>query len=178
MTLYIAIWGAVLGTVTFAWNIWKWRRESPRIVEVIEVVNSLWTENGFAGIRLVLRNRGGQKTTVEQIFLYQRAQWSEWGLYGVLMRLRGESAWQHCVGNSNPKTTKLPVVLDVNAVWEGFIPLELSDPDNEDEVCQIEMNRKLLETFKSGSLRYSIQCSHTSRRIRGLVRIEDERMRE
>lgn len=178
MTLYIAIWGAVLGTVTFVWNIWKWRQESPCIVETVEAVKSHWNENEYAGIRLILRNRGGKKTTVEEIFLCQRPRWSEWGWYCVLFRVRGEVTWQHNVGVSNPKTAKLPVVLDVNEVWKGFIPLELNDPDNEEELHQLERNREPLEILKSGKLRYSIQCSHTRRRIRGWVGNEDDEIKE
>jgi hypothetical protein len=169
MTLFIAIWGAVLGTLTFFWNLWKWRRENPRIAATVEAVESFCTENSFAGIRMTLRNRGGRKTTIERISLYRRLEWFEFGLASVLIRLNGEAAWEQNVGVSNPKTAKIPVVLDVNEFWEGFIPLEANEPDNEEELRQIDINRTIPEILRSGKLRYSILCSHTSRRIRGLV---------
>ena len=174
MTLFLAIWGAVLGTLTFLWNLLKWHHEKPQIIAAVQAVESFWTENSFAGIRLTLRNRGGKKTTVEEIFLYQQPRWFEFGLFGVLLRLRRQAAWRHNVSVSNAKTAKLPAVLDVNEVWEGFIPLEANEPDNADEMRQIDINRPIAESLKSGNLRYSIQCSHTSQRLRGLVRNEDD----
>lgn len=178
MTLFVAIWGAVLGTVTFAWNVWKWRRESPRVVASIEAVKSLWDEKRYARIRLALRNRGGKKTTVEEIFLCRRPEWQQHGLWAILYWIRREVDWQQNVGISNHKTAKLPAVLDVNEVWEGFIPLELDDPDDDEEQNQIHLNREILGILNKGKLRYSIQCSHTNRRIRGVVRDEDDLIRE
>jgi hypothetical protein len=178
MTLFIAIWGAVLGTMTFFWNLWKWHQENPRIVATVQTIESSWSEGGFAGIRLILRNRGGEKTTVEKIFFNQRPRWFELGLCSVLLRLRGEVKDRQNMGVSNPKTVQLPVVLDVNGVWEGFVPLELNDPDNEEEIRQIEINHKLVEALKSGVLRYSIQCSHKKNRIRGVVGAADDSMKE
>ena len=170
MTLFIAIWGAVLGTLTFSWNLWKWRRENPRIAATVEAVESFWTENNYAGIRITLRNRGGRKTTIERISLYQRLQWFEFGLAGVFLRLHGEAVWEQNVGVSNPKTAKIPVILDVNELWEGFIPLEANEPDNEEELRRIDINRTIPKVLRSRKLRYSILCSHTSHKICGLVK--------
>ena len=178
MTFYLAIWGAVLATVTFIWNIWKWRQESPHIVEKVEAIRSLRSENNYAGIRLTLRNRGGKRTTVEKIFINRRPRWLEFGLFSILLRLRREVVWQQNVGVSNPKTAKLPVILDANEVWDGFIPFESNDPENEDELRQIDINRELIETVGSGSLRYSIQCAHTNHRIRGMIESENDSLEE
>ena len=178
MTLYIAIWGAVLGTVTFAWNIWKWRQENPHIVATVEALRSSWSEANFAGIRLTIRNRGGKKTTVEEIYFYRRLLWFEYGFSSVLPRLFKEIPWQQNAGVSNPETVKLPVILDVNGVWEGFVSLQLNDPDNEKELRQIDRNRELEKMLQSEQLRYSIICSHTSRRLRGLVKGEADTLKE
>jgi len=178
MTLALAIWGAVLSTVTFVWNVVKWLQEKPRIFAAIQAVESLWSEGHYGGIRLKLRNRGGKKTTVEAIFFYQRQPWFEDGLAGFLHRLAGRVKWRHNLGVSNPKTAKLPVVLDINEVWEGFIQLEPNDPDDEEERRQLDINRPLAAGLKSGVLRYSIQCAHTNQRIRGVVGTEDDSLKE
>jgi hypothetical protein len=178
MTLFIAIWGAVLGTLTFIWNLWKWRYETPRIVAAVETVESSWTENSFAGIRLKLRNRGGRKTTVEDIFLYRRQKWFENGLVGILFRFSRIVPWQQNVGVSNPNTAKLPVILDVGGSWEGFVPFEANEPDNDEELKCIGINREILKILLTGKLRYSIHCSHTNRRVMGLVRNENNWPRE
>lgn len=178
MTLFVAIWGAALGTITFAWNVWKWRQESPRIVATVEAVRSLWDGNNYVGIRMKLRNRGGKKTTIEKIHFCRRSDWERWGAWAILRRLRREVDWQCNVGASNPKTAKLPVVLDVNEAWDGYVQLEIEDPGDEKEEDQVNRNKDILEILKAGKLRYSVQCSHTHRRICGPVREEDDLIRE
>ena len=178
MTLFIAIWGVILGTVTLIWNIVRWRQEKPRITATVEALESFWSENNFRGIRLTIRNRGGKRTTIEQVFFYERTPWFKYGFESVLERLGKEIEWQQNVGVANQKTVKLPVVLDVNEMWEGFVQLETNEPDNEDELRQVENNHRLLGPLKSGNLRFSIQCSHTKRRVRGLIRGEEDSLKE
>jgi hypothetical protein len=170
-TLYVAAWGAITGTLTFIWNVVRWRQERPNISATIEAVTSFWNEDGYACIRLALRNRGRQRTTVEDIYLYKRPTWTEFGFNGILMWLEGENAWNQRIRASNPKTVKLPAVLDVNEVWTGFIPLECHDEDDEEKARQVNCNRELINVFRSGHLRFSVQCAHTDRRMEGAVRL-------
>ena len=174
MTLHIALWGAVLATLTFLWNILKWREERPRIFATVEAIESLLTENSFAGISLTLRNRGGKKTTIESIFLYRRQGWFEFGLAGVLDRICRRVPLKFNVSVANPKTVELPKVLDVNESWERFIPLEASGEESEEVRRQIDHNRAIMKVLQAGGLRYAIQCSHTSRKLRGLVQQESQ----
>ena len=87
MTLYIAVWGAAIGTLTFIWNPLKWHQEKPHIAVSVEAVESLRSPDCFSGIRLTLRNRGGKKTTVETIFFYRRAHWNEWRWQTIFFRI-------------------------------------------------------------------------------------------
>ena len=171
-TLYIALWGAGLGTLTFCWNIMKWRQEKPCIIATLEAVESLFKENSFVGIRLTVRNRGGKKTTIERVYLYRRQRWFEFGLGGVWTRIISALPWQFNVGVANRNTIELPKVLDVNESWERFIPLEAGEDDSEEVLRQIDHNRSIVEVLRTGELRYSIQCSHTSHKLRGLVHHE------
>jgi hypothetical protein len=171
MTLFLAIWGAAIGTLTFFWNLWKWKQESPHVKATVEAVESTWTENS-SGIRLLLRNRGGKKTTIEEILLYRRQEWFSDGLTGILFRVKKIVPWGQNLSVSNPKTIKLPVILDVHETWEGFIPFEANEADNEDEQRIIDRNREAARLLQIGKLRYSIHCSHTDRRITGFVKNE------
>lgn len=178
MTLYIALWGAGLGTLTFIWNIVRWRQERPCVQATVETVESLYKENSYGGVRLTLRNRGGKKTTIEGIRLYRRQGWFEFGLVGVLNRMRGDLPWSFNVGAANSNTIELPKVLDVNQSWEGFIPFQASEDKCEAVLRQVDHNSHILEVLRTGELRYSIQCSHTNRRLRGLVGQENPWPRE
>ena len=169
-TTFIAAWGAILGTLTFIWNILRWRQERPQISARIEAVESFSSENCYAGVRLKIRNRGGKKTTVENIILYRRPTWSEFGVSSILLLLSRESAWEQNIVGSRLKTAVLPVVLDINGVWEGFIPFEANDEDNEEELRQIDKSRYLVEALRIGKVRYSIICSHTNTQKTGVVR--------
>lgn len=178
LTPYIAVWGAFLGTLTFCWNILRWRQERPRVLATVEAVKSMGKNDCFSGIRLTLRNRGGKKTTIEHIILYRRERWFESGLGGFLARIIGDVASQFNVGAANRNTIELPKMLDVNELWQRFIPLEASEDDSEEVLRQIDHNRGIVADLHAGVLRYSIQCSHTGRKLRGLVRPEMFSMKE
>lgn len=120
MTLYIAVWGAAIGTLTFIWNPLKWHQEKPHIAVSVEAVESLRSPDCFSGIRLTLRNRGGKKTTVETIFFYRRAHWNEWRWQTIFFRIRREVVWRQNIGVSNSKTAILPANLDMNGKWRDL----------------------------------------------------------
>jgi hypothetical protein len=172
-TLCVAIWGAALGSLTFIWNVLRWRQERPNISATIEAVKSFCDEDGYACIRLALRNRGRLKTTVEDVYLLAWPTWTEFGLRGILMRLAGENAWNQRMSGSNANTVKLPTALDVNEVWTGVVPLECHDENDEEASLQVHRNRELVNLLRSGRLRYSVQCAHTDRRMVGAVRLAE-----
>lgn len=166
LTAVLAVWGAGLGTLTFIWNVLKWRQERPQISACIEAVESFSRANCYAGIRLKVRNRGGKKTTVENIVFHPRNIFGEF-----FARIFGQlPGWEHNIVGSHLKTAVLPVVLDINGVWEGFIPFEANDEDNEEELRQVDRGRYLVEALRTGKVRYSIECSHTNTRKTGVVR--------
>jgi hypothetical protein len=172
MTLFLAIWGAAIGTLAFVWHIVEWYQARPQIVATIEAIESFQKDDAFAAIRLTLRNRGGKKTTVEEIFFYQKLNWFEHGLWSVVSRLKENANWIYHV-SANQETAKLPTVLDVHGVWKGFITLEASDTEDEKELNTVDRNRDLARKLKAGKLRYSIQCAHTDKRIRGAIAFEN-----
>jgi hypothetical protein len=179
-TLVIALWGATLGTVTLAWNLWKWRQESPRVVASVEAIESFTREDGYAGIRFKIRNRGGKKTTIEQVLLYRRHGWLEDGWAGIWFRLSRTLPWQRNLAGSDSKTVKLPAVLDTGGLWEGWAVLE-DDAEAGDGAQRhqgVIPDEDIHKLIRAGELRYSVVCSHTSRPLRGLVLLERDSLRE
>ena|ERR1041385_494033 len=176
MTPLLATWGAALGTLSFVWNIWKSRRENPQIDAVVEAIPSFTIENGFAAVRITLRNRGGKKATVERIMFYRRQGWLEDGYSGFVWRLLRLVPWQQNLGVSQPETVRLPAIIDSGGMWQGLVRIEANEDEENEPPTHI--GTELPKLISNGKLRYSVHCSHTDRRIRGFVRIEGSLIHE
>ena len=159
LTSVLAIWGAALSTITFVWNVWKWRRENPRIAVKVEALESHETD-GFRGISYELRNRGGKMTTIEEIMLV-KYQPGFWGLLGLYEHCRYES-------QASRKSVKLPVALQPGGVWNGYTQIA-----EERSLTGMDTNDLILK----GRLFYKIRCAHTDRLISGKVKPERVSMR-
>ncbi len=155
-TTALAVWGAVLGTLSFAWNVWTWLRSRPRIAVKVELREML----DEAAICYEIRNRGDKPTTVEEIMLVKYQD----GLPGLL------HLFEH-VENVSAKyraTAKLPVQLSPGDVWKGhsLMPGERS---------LMEMDK--LALIAKGQLHFKIRCAHTDRLLSGKVTTEKLTMR-
>lgn len=124
----IAAWyAAIIATIVFLWDIYKWLRTDARI-RVSVVPNMILIDNGLArtkrpdekssphSISVEVVNIGGKKTTLTHITIYCYA--SLW------TRVRGKPLWQGVV--PNPCPGKLPFELDVGARWLGLIEQDAS----------------------------------------------------
>ena len=60
LTEFLAMWGATLGTLSLAWNLWTWTRGRPRVSATVEV-RELADNNE---ISYELRNRGNQSQDI------------------------------------------------------------------------------------------------------------------
>lgn len=79
-TLFIALWGAILSTVVFLWDIYKWRTAGPKLRFVMqaymEPVN--WPEHdGKRFITFTVTNYGDRPTTITDLgyFYYRNRRW-------------------------------------------------------------------------------------------------------
>ena len=149
LTTVLAVWGAVVSTVTLIWNLWKWRQEKPQIV----VRASTWGVDANMGIRFEIRNRGGRPTTVEDIRLVTYQD----GIAGLL-RMRAHVEY---LAPKYGKTIKLPVVLASGAVWTADIPME------DEGRGRFETGRQ--ELIEAGRLYFKVVCAHTDRRVVGKI---------
>lgn len=175
--LFAAIASALALALTFLLGIWRWisrrqrRNPGPLVDARVEAIRSLNVEGSYRAIRIILRNLGETKTTVEEIILCRRPGWFEFGILGPLVRLSGLLPWRFNAGFASRKTVALPVTIDVNGLWESFIPLEPADPANQEEIRQFERLRfdEAAKILRSGGMRYSIQLSCPTRVLAGSV---------
>ena len=153
MTTALAVWGAVVSTVTLIWNLWKWQQEKPRVVAKA-------TTFGFSqveGIRFEIRNRGGRPTTIEDVRLVNYMR----GVAG-LFRMPARIEY---LARKYEKTINLPVLLQPGAVWTADVPLKDRQPGPfDDDRAQL---------IKDGRLFFKVCCAHTERRVVGKVLAED-----
>lgn len=152
LTTFLAIWGAVLGSLSLAWNVWTWLRGRPRIVAKVKLREWL---NGHS-ICYEIRNRGDKPTTIEEIMLV-KYQDGFWGLLGQ---------HEHVVYASGAyrETAKLPSHLAPGEVWKGYSPI----PDERGI-----LNGRQLALIEEGRYYFKIQCAHTDRLLKGKVRPEN-----
>lgn len=177
ITLGDATWGPVFLFAASAlglgllWDMWIWKRgrQQPCVTASVEAIPSLRVEGSYRAIRIILRNSGKAKTTVEEITLSRPPGWFEFGVIGPLIRLSGQLLWRLNVGFASRETVRFPVTLDVNGLWESVIPLEPADPGDKEEVRRLERFNGAAKVLLSGAMRYSIQLSDPSRNLDGRV---------
>jgi hypothetical protein len=140
LTQFLAIWGAVISTIAFIWQVYQWKHSVPRIAVRAEILESCSTGADDL-IFFELRNRGRQPTTVEEIMFIEHRSW-----YARITRIPDhlENIW---VGHE--KTMRLPVVLQPGQMWKGHCPL---DAKHESRMFDGKTRR---QRFNEGRLRFA-----------------------
>jgi hypothetical protein len=161
LTTILAIWGALLSTVVFLWDIRKWLYNKPRIATRVEFHKAM-EEDGEGWISYEIRNRGGRATTIEELKLvkYRDGIWGWLRFYEIY-----ENEWV-----KHPDTVKLPVVLQPGELWKGHSPLS-----KEGRRFSTGLDHDAL--IAKGRLYFKIRCAHSDRLISGKVRAEDFQLR-
>lgn len=149
LTTILAVWGAVLSTVTVIWNLWRWRQEKPLIVAKAMLCGT----GKDKCIRIEIRNRGGRPTTLEDVWLVKYMD----GIAGLL-RFQARTTY---LAAKFGKRINLPVMLAAGGVWKEDVPLwdgERTPSDDDRE-----------ELVEKGLLYFKVCCAHTDRRVAGKV---------
>ncbi len=152
LTTGLALWGAVVGSLSLVWNIWTWCRSRPRIKAKIEL-----RELGIGfEIRYEIRNQGDKPSTIEEIMLVKYQD----GILGFF----GMPEHVEYFSGVHRKEQKLPAALAPGELWTHSSPMsEDRRPDSMDVLALIE----------SGRLYFQIRCTHTDRKVSGKVRHEN-----
>jgi hypothetical protein len=113
-TEIIAWWGAILSSIVFVWEIYKWKSSGPKIRFSVQTGMQSINMPGLEGKRLVLvnvTNYGERPTTITNLgYLYFDSIWS-W------LRRRPDKAFVIPFPNT---VQQLPFALEPGAVWTGM----------------------------------------------------------
>lgn len=157
VTLVLAVWGAVVGTLSLLWNIWTWSRNRPEIVATAELRDLPVGELIFFEVR----NRGSRPTTIEEVRLVK--------YLGGPMGWLGVAEHVEFVSAKHRHTFKLPVVLGPNEMWKADCPARQREhPFEMDKIALV----------KAGRLFFKIRCAHSDHQITGRVKPEGLHLRD
>ncbi len=148
-TKIIAIYAAVLSSIVFLWDIFKWRSAGPKLLFIVlsgmKNANSLRLQDKTV-ITATVSNTGDRPTTITTMgFIHYSSWWS-------YIRKKPDRAM--VVVHPN-EYDRLPVVLKLGEIWRGF---------NEQDSEMVEMAAK-------GRLYCYISLSHTVELVKRRVRI-------
>lgn len=148
-TVIVAWWGAVLSTVVFLWDIYKFRAAGPKLR--FSVLAGMQTINmpGYDGKTLIkteVTNYGERSTTLTNVLLYYFEKPWSWA------RFRNRPTRAAILHNPNPQRP-FPCELRPGAVWTGLT----------EQVSELE------EWANKGRLYFDLCHSHSTKRIRRRV---------
>jgi hypothetical protein len=145
----VAWWGAILSSVVFLWDIYKWRTAGPKLrlsAETgMQILNSP-RHDGKTLVKIEVANDGERPTTVTSVvFAWYPSLWS---------RLRGADKKALLLPNPNVEQP-LPFELRPGNIWRGFAVQE----------------RELEGIARRGRLYCFVSHSHRSGTLRRRVRV-------
>ncbi|MCP1289782.1 hypothetical protein NK214_06215 [Chromobacterium sp. S0633] len=145
MTLFIALYAAIISTIVFVWDVYKWRQEGPDIH--ITTSTGMKMVGGVVPdektyISISADNRGSRATTITNLGLLYYKQW--WKAY--LCRKWRDGSFVI----PNPLGQQIPHVLEAGARWSAAV--------NQDEDAE--------RMIKSGYLFVVLYCSTSNKCIR------------
>lgn len=151
-----AWWGAVVATLVFLWDIYKWKTRGPKISMRLSphmIVMGDPRREGRTWVTVTVTNIGDQPTTIKSLgFEYYTSCWKR-------IRKRTEKAF--VVTNPSDRYP-LPLVLNPGDEWVGFTPQDRDDID--------------LETMsRNGHLLASLSQSHTDKPLRKRLIIKNSK---
>jgi len=153
-TEVIAWWGAILATIVFLWDVYKWRRD--RFFLHVGAVGGAGVEEDQ--VRVSISNRGGKATTIEGIFLsnYRYILWA------MLLRGRRRSLFKTNLPVAAKEKHLLPAVLQPGEVFRTTADLNV---DRRDPLAEDDLRELAIE----GRLFLHVKCSHANRAYRTRV---------
>ena len=148
----LAWWGAIIGSLVFVWDIYKWMKERVQI----SVMAAEYDVPAEKGIRCEIRNRGGRPTTIKEVMLvnYQKRQFRTY----FLRIFDAERSVRKSQDGS------LPFLLQPGAMWTGYY--------NYEEETHTMLCEDIAALVEQGTLYFKVKTSDSDRAIRGLVRQE------
>lgn len=147
---YAAWWGAIIATLVFIWEIYKWHDDRPKLRVTIGSDLVIWNELTGIGDKKYLRisvvNRGGTTTKIEALHFFHYKSY-----FKFLFSKPSQNAWLiHVVHPNEP----MPFKIDINERW----------------TVNLEQTDELYEFSKNGFFCVAIYCSHCDKPIRKKIK--------
>ena len=147
--LIIALYGALISTFVFLWDIYKWKNSGPKIIGSIQsnMIGFNTPEYGNDNLVLVnISNIGDKPTTITNLSLsYFKSH---------LLKLFKKPKKNMCIGNPSP-SQPIPYILKPGSQWSGVF----------------RQTDDILNFAKDGILVCSVHCSHTKKYINFRIKI-------
>lgn len=151
-----AWWGAVLATVVFIWDIYKWKTQGPKLKVTISpnmVVIGDQRREGKRWVSILVTNIGDRPTTIKGVGMEYYQSW--W------LRFRNKADKAVIFPNPND-SYPLPHFLNPGEEWRGLIAQARDD-----------LGIDLTTLSRSGHLLIWLSHSHSSREIKKRLEIKD-----
>ena len=151
-----AWWGAVVATVVFIWDIYKWKTQGPKLKVTVSpnmVVMGDPTREGKTWVSISVTNVGDRPTTIKGVGMeHYQSRW---------LRLKSTADKAAVFPNPNDNYP-LPRILNPGEEWRGLIPQARDD-----------LGIDLAALSRSGHLMIWLSHSHSSRAIKKRLEVKD-----
>jgi hypothetical protein len=117
LTSFVAWWGAIVATLVFLWDIYKWAKSGPSIVVSAQpnMKTSVGAPQNLSGTNYVVVeavNKGNKKTTITQLVSYHYSS--------IIKRILKKPSATFIVPDTG-LAQRLPHVLEPGERWMGII---------------------------------------------------------
>ncbi len=115
-TTFIAWWGAIVATIVFAWDIYKWKTDGAKLnVQLAPNMQSIGDprRDGITWVSVTVTNIGSRPSTIKSVGMWYYKSWLNF------MRQKPDHAAIFPSPNDN---FPLPRVINPGEEWIGLVP--------------------------------------------------------
>lgn len=155
-TRLVAWWGAVLSTIVFFWDIYKYRKTGPRLrFRVREGMILIPSDDKRTFVSSEVTNCGGRPTTITNLCAayFKKPLLLAWLRAHLPEKIRRKSATINMVVKNPVGGPPLPFKLEPGSVWQGLT----------------EQTPKLEKLGREGLLYFELYHSHNAKPVRQRV---------
>jgi len=139
LTTAVAWWGAIIATMVFVWDIYKWANRGPRLEYDVKTNMKTFgdqTREGMTFITVRVSNTGDGSTTIENMGFLHYHNW--------ILRLARKPSFAAVVTNAGAPGP-IPYEIKPGGIWDGMAQ------QDEDLVLKANKGRLYCSIYHSGS---------------------------
>ena len=115
-TTFIAWWGAIVATIVFVWDIYKWKTDGAKLdVQVTPNMQSIGDprRDGITWVSVTVTNMGSRPSTIKSIGMFYYKSWFSF--------IRNKPDYAAIFPNPNDNFP-LPRIINPGEEWIGLVP--------------------------------------------------------